>query len=140
MEKTAKEKVKEERKRRQRREALAQEFLALRAPLGPAGVQDPCAARADGPERRRGSSRIFFLPAREEEEEEEEEKDEEGPFPQLLFMTSFTILSSHFLCSVSGCCLTSPGLLDFWEMTSPMFPYSTLSLVPGSRLFDAVCT
>ena len=44
-------------------------------------------------------------------------------------MTSFTILSSHFFCSVSGCCLTSPGLLDFWEMTSPMFPYSTLSLV-----------
>ena len=62
------------------------------APLGPAGVQDPCAVRADGPERRRGRSRIFFLPAGEEEEkEEEEEKDEEGTFPQLLFMTSFTI-------------------------------------------------
>ena len=32
-------------------------------------------------------------------------------------------------CSVSGCCLTSPGLLDYWETTFSMFPYSTLSLV-----------
>ena len=32
-------------------------------------------------------------------------------------------------CSVSGCCLTCPGLLDFWEMTSTMFPHFTLSLV-----------
>ena len=64
-----------------------------------------------------------------EEEKEEEEKDEEGTVPLLLFMTSSTILSSHILCSVSGCCLTCTGLLDFWEMTSVMFLYSTLCLV-----------
>ena len=32
-------------------------------------------------------------------------------------------------CSVFGCCTSSPGFLDFWEMASTMFPYSTLSLV-----------
>ena len=32
-------------------------------------------------------------------------------------------------CSVSGCCLTSPGLLNYWVRTVSMFPYSTLSLV-----------
>ena len=32
-------------------------------------------------------------------------------------------------CSVSGCCLTCPGLLDYWVKAFPMFPYSTLSLV-----------
>ena len=38
--------------------------------------------------------------------------------------------SGHLSCgSVSWCCLTSPGLLDYWVRTFPMFPYSTLSLV-----------
>ena len=32
-------------------------------------------------------------------------------------------------CSVSGCCLSSPGLLDFWEMASTMPLYFTLCLV-----------
>ena len=41
---------------------------------------------------------------KEDKVEEEEGKDEEGTFPQLLFMTSLTILSSHSS-SVSGCCL-----------------------------------
>ena len=69
----------------------------------------------------------------EKEEEEEEEKDEEGTFPLLLFLTSSTFLSSHSS-SVSGCCLKSPRLLDFWDMTSMMFSYSTLSLVLGYTL------
>ena len=70
----------------------------------------------------------------EEEEEEKEEKDVEGTFPQLLFLTSLTILSSHFLVFGVWVLPETRGLLDFWDMTSMMFPYSTLSLVFGNTL------
>ena len=57
-----------------------------------------------------GQDRAVEEGKEEKEEEEEEEKHEEGTFPQLLFMMSFTILSSHSS-SVSGCCLR---VLVYW--------------------------
>ena len=50
-------------------------------------------------------------------------------FLALFALGNLDIFFGSSWCSVSGCCLTSPGLLDYWEMTSSMFPYSTLSLV-----------
>ena len=72
------------------------------APLGPAGVQGPCAAHADGPERRRGHSRFFFLPAGEEEEEVEEEKEDEAATAQLLFLMSLHSLLQGAHAVVTG--------------------------------------
>ena len=82
--------------------------------------------------------------AQEEQGEEEEEEEEEmnvAVSVQLLLMTSFTILSSHFLCSVSGCCLTSSGLLgcgDIW-MVSFFWWYSTAPCIWQSLVRRCLC-
>ena len=48
-------------------------------------------------------------------------------FPSVLLLGLF--LLARFALWCLGCCLSSPGLLDFWEMASTKFLYSTLCLV-----------
>ena len=141
-------KVKEEEKKAKkalaawtaRRKAVTDEMHALldawRRHSCPAG-EGGSAGSGAGRYRRRCAS----FPHQEEEEEEEAEKEEEtdeskaldvlGVLVQLLFLTSLSILFFSFLLFGVWVLPESPGLLDFWEITSMMFPCSTLSLVLG---------
>ena len=71
-------------------------------------------------------------------EEEEEGEEEEKAAESLLFtVATCSSRGSHSeiwscgssWCSVFGCCLSSPGLLDFRETASLLFPCSSLCLV-----------
>ena len=94
--------MKEERRERQRRQALRQELVAL-LDLPERSVQQERQDQLDHPrdpaEGRRGCSRFFFLPADEEAKEEEEDETDErktmdvlGVPVQLLFLMSLAIL------------------------------------------------
>ena len=167
VEKAAKVKVKEERRERQRRQALRQELVALLDPPVRSAQQENRInaileiLRGDA----EGRSRFFFLPAGEEEDKEEEKEDETdeckgmdvlGVHVQLLFLMFLTILFFSFPLAPcvwqSRTCLTLPGLLEgttcglFWEIISGWIPYSALSgstvdtyfcQSTGSRGFDA---
>ena len=69
-----------------------------------------------------------------DETDEFEAMDVLGVLVQLLFLMSLTILFFSFLCSVSGCCVTSSEYWISWETTSRTCSYSaTACLLDGGH-------
>ena len=144
MEKAAKVKVKEERRERQRRQALRQELVALLdPPVRSAQLENRINAileilRGDA----EGRSRFFFLPAGEEEDKEEEKEDETdeckgmdvlGVHVQLLFLMFLTILFFSF--PLFGVWVLPEAYVRglFWETTSGFI------LVSSFAWYDSGC-